>query len=302
LINDLATTAESLGHKNQASEFLKQAIALFADATDPDLVQAVSIFRDRITMAQVDVRATLLAFLQNKKTPNDDVIAMVDTLLKDSPGLMIFREVRQLAAIMETERPETAALVYEKFTAAFANHPMQEVAQSAQQTVDFFRRRNGLIGNPFTVSGVNIDGSPFDWNAYQGKVVLIDFWATWCVPCLQEIPNIRANYEKYRDKGFEVIGINLDDDPQVVRDQFFRLQKLPWPTVISEDPQKYGFANPLADKCGVESIPFLVLVGADGNVIAINVRGPALEEKLAGLFGESAAEPAAEPPGKPADS
>src|SRR5690606_19326214 len=115
-------------------------------------------------------------------------------------------------------------------------------------------------------------------------VVLIDFWATWCGPCLQEIPNIKRHYELYRDKGFEVIGYNLDERRSDL-ERFFATQKLPWPTVVSEDDERIGFNSPLADQCGVRSIPFLVLLDQNGKVVALHPQGDMLGKKLAELLG-----------------
>ena len=154
-------------------------------------------------------------------------------------------------------------------------------------TIERYQKRARLVGHPFEVAGVTIEGQPFDWSEYEGKVVLIDFWATWCGPCLQELPNIRVNYEKFREQGFEVVGVNLDDDPQDVQ-AFFSVQKLPWPTVLSTDPQSRGMKTPLAVESGVEFIPFIVLVGRDGKVAALNVRGEKLEPKLVELLSATA--------------
>ncbi|HTN74723.1 MAG TPA: TlpA disulfide reductase family protein, partial [Pirellulaceae bacterium] len=151
------------------------------------------------------------------------------------------------------------------------------------ETVVSGRKRLQLIGKPLPLSGLLLDGQPLDVAALQGKIVLIDFWATWCDPCLAEIPNIKACYEKYHDKGFEVIGYNLDKDRADV-DRFFANQKLPWPTVVSDAKGKDGFTSPLAEFCGVKSIPFLVLLDGEGKVIALHTRGERLEKKLAELF------------------
>jgi thiol-disulfide isomerase/thioredoxin len=106
-------------------------------------------------------------------------------------------------------------------------------------------------------------------------VVLLDFWATWCGPCLEELPNIRKNYEAYKSKGFEVIGVNLDQDPQALS-EFLTSQQLPWINIRG---------NEMAERCGVDTIPFVVLLDQNGVVADLHVRGQVLGEKLAKLLG-----------------
>ena len=104
------------------------------------------------------------------------------------------------------------------------------------------------------------------------------------------MPNIRENYEKFREQGFEVVGVNLDDTVEQVEDFFGARGELPWTTVFSPNPEARGFKTPLAQACGVTAIPFVVLVGRDGNVLDIHVRGPDLGKQLVAIFGESPGE------------
>ena len=114
-------------------------------------------------------------------------------------------------------------------------------------------RRLDLIGKPITLEGQSLDGTPFDWKKYQGKVVLIDFWTTYSPPWLAEVPNLLNSYDRFHDEGFEIVGVNLDDDQRRVY-EFLRTQKLPWKTVI--DATAGGFGNPNAVRYGVEAVPF----------------------------------------------
>jgi thiol-disulfide isomerase/thioredoxin len=125
------------------------------------------------------------------------------------------------------------------------------------------------------------EGKPLSLSDFRGKVVLLDFWASWCGPCRRENPNVVKVYEKYKDKGFEILGISLDRD----RDKWLaaiEADGLTWPHVSDLK----GWQNEVAQLYGVRSIPHTVLVDADGSVIANKLRAEALEVKLAEIFGE----------------
>ncbi len=171
--------------------------------------------------------------------------------------------------------------------AAYQNHPIEDLRAVAQQQIEPHLMRVNMIGKPLDISGlVWKDGKPFDWNQYRGKVVLIDFWATWCRPCLEEFPNMKANYERFKPKGFEIVGINMDQQRSEA-ELFLTREQLPWQTIFAPDPTN----NPVAKKYRVESIPFLVLVDRDGTVIDLHLRGDRLTKRLEKLFDGNAALP-----------
>ncbi len=102
----------------------------------------------------------------------------------------------------------------------------------------------------------------------KGKVVLIDFWATWCGPCVAEMPNVIAAYNKLHEKGFEIVGISLDQDKAALT-KFIKDKEMPWPQYFDGK----GWDNEIATRFGVSSIPAMWLVGKDGKLVSTSVRG-----------------------------
>ncbi|MCK5920763.1 MAG: TlpA family protein disulfide reductase, partial [Methylococcales bacterium] len=110
---------------------------------------------------------------------------------------------------------------------------------------------------------------------------LIDFWASWCGPCRREIPNVKRAYDKYKSKGFEVLGVSLDNNKGRWL-QSIKQEGLEWPNV--SDLKR--FRSVAAADYGVNSIPYTVLVDPEGKILATRLRGPGLHKKLAEIFGE----------------
>jgi cytochrome c biogenesis protein CcmG/thiol:disulfide interchange protein DsbE len=125
----------------------------------------------------------------------------------------------------------------------------------------------------------DLNGQPLQLANYRGKVVLLDFWATWCAPCLGEIPHFVAFQNQYREQGLQVIGISMDDSPKPVR-EFYQRFKMNYPVALGTDKlaEAYG---------GVLGLPVTFLIGRDGQVAAKyvgEVQMPVLEQKIKSLL------------------
>jgi thiol-disulfide isomerase/thioredoxin len=115
----------------------------------------------------------------------------------------------------------------------------------------------------------------------KGKVVLIDFWASWCGPCRRENPTVVNAYKRYKDKGFEIFSVSLDSDGAKWQ-QAIAQDGLTWANHVSD---LKGWQNAAAQAYSVTSIPHTILLGKDGKIVGTHLRGAALEAKLAELLG-----------------
>ena len=156
-----------------------------------------------------------------------------------------------------------------------------EPAHSTESSSDTrFSVKTLKKGNPvpgFTLK--SLDDRTVSLKDYRGKIVLLDFWATWCPPCVKEAPAIREAYQEYHDRGFEVIGISLDKDREKL-EKFIEKNGVLWPQIFDG----LGWKSALAQIYGVTSIPWQILLDRDLRVISPNARGENLDEALKDIF------------------
>ncbi|PTS91989.1 hypothetical protein DBR11_27710 [Pedobacter sp. HMWF019] len=191
-------------------------------------------------------------------------------------------------------RHPSSAIAPFVITDRFVNYPNPEKAQSnyavltsaGKNTIYGKELGQAISVNAKTGVGVRPDftlpdreGKSFKLSSLKGKLVLVDFWASWCGPCRKENPNLVKAYEKYHSQGFEIVGVSLDDKKEAWI-KAIDADKLTW---IHVSDLK-GWKSNLAKEYGIRSIPTNFLVDRNGKIIAKDLRGEALEKKLSMIY------------------
>ena len=232
---------------------------------------------------------------QKKGASNDEIKAMVESITPQLEEIEKSEETFMRKVL--TENPDNVIPAYysegmtymfgleelEKFFSpdkAYYNHPMTARIRSF---VESEKKKSAIISQQFIdIEESDTSGVAHKLSEYCGKgnYVLIDFWASWCGPCMAEMPNVKANYEKYKEKGFNIVGLSFDQS------------KERWVKCINDNELNWIHLSDLkywktiaASTYSVNAIPYSLLVGPDGKVIARNLRGDELGKKLSEIYG-----------------
>lgn len=187
---------------------------------------------------------------------------------------------------MEAGAYDLTKQVYSALEKATAHSDNTRLADGVKEAIKPALARLDLLGTKPKIEGTIMGGEKFDWSKYKGKVVLLDFWATWCGPCRAELPNVKKAYDKFHDQGFDVVGISLDDDQEKLS-QFLATEKLPWTTLFSEDPAKQGWEGAaMTGIFGITAIPATFLIDRSGKLVSLSARGEELQSQIEKLLAE----------------
>lgn len=210
------------------------------------------------------------ALLAKHASEKTDMVAMVG-LMKARLYLEVF------------ENPKTGIALLRKLKADFPDTQLAAnidpfIASIEAEAAAAEATAVGKVFAPFEET--DLSGAPLKLASYRGKVVLVDFWATWCGPCVAELPNVLAAFEKYHAQGFEIVGVSLDQD-RAKLDAFLAEKKMTWPQFFDGK----GWENKLAQAYGIRSIPATFLLDREGKIVAKGLRGEALAAKVGELLG-----------------
>ena len=275
-IQNCAQRLAGMGFKEAATALIKKLADTYRTSPDPELSMMAWTLEVTSSSSFQTFTQALQKLLAMQAKDGSEFIQACTELCDKFPSInTLVQLANHLVNIEYSGNVETskqlAALIREKLP-PFSASPLAAELEKHIQTQE---GRLNALGKPLDLADlVSVTtGQPLDWAQYRGKVVLVDFWASWCVPCLNEIPNILEAHKTLADRGFEVLGINVDHQNLAEVDNFIRGKNFPWQTVRSNNPNALGFETPIVKKLGISAIPFVILVDKEGKIAAMHVRG-----------------------------
>ncbi len=223
------------------------------------------------------------------QSPEGEAAALVDDIGRQLEGgnhdELLVMLASMLPEKLQPSQPQLAVRGAQRFALALSKFSAEPAKRAAKHLRDVARRRS-IVGETVEICGHVFAGGAVDASKFRGQVVLVEYWATWCAPCIAEIPGIRSVYEKYHDRGFEVLAVSLDED----RDQlakFLGENQVPWTVLCGRSADDSGMRQPMVVTYAIDTAGRNFLVDRQGQIVALDVRQDRLRELLERLLAET---------------
>jgi thiol-disulfide isomerase/thioredoxin len=260
---------------------------MMADSTKTEIDNVIARSKNEKLVNEASYFKAKMAFRKAGRNADVDALTTVaDEFIKKFPKDQ--RAALMLYTLVDMTKDEAKkAELNKRIEKDYPDSPVAKAIVGERRLLD-------AVGKPFEISFVEtFKGSQISSETLKGKVVVIDFWATWCPPCVAEIPKMKELYAKYKDQGVEFVGISLDSPKSEggydELKSFVEKNKVEWPQFYKDD----GGASDFASSWGIKAIPTVFLVDADGKLASIEARGKL--ETLIPEYLEKAKKPKTEP-------
>lgn len=275
----IATIQAPHESQEQLAEAIRKARGIFEKIAKLPEEDADAELRERSTTLAGKMNLALLVYgtEEEKKELVPALVEKIVTAEKITPA-----EYSMMGNLLEASvkmDPKLGEETLAKFKEAIASKG-DENGPKALAQLEGIMRRATLVGQKLELAGTKFDGEKFDISDLKGKVVLVDFWATWCPPCRAEHPNMLTNYRKYKDKGFEIVGVSLDQDREALKEYLDETEGH-WIILHDENGD-----NPATEYYAISGIPAMFLVDEKGVVISTEARGEELTRLLEERWGK----------------
>lgn len=260
--------------ENDVAQNYMKAVSKFRKKTDSLMINLNKARRVNDTVFMKSFRDKRLAI----KNENDSYnLKFLSENQKSLFSMLLLENLLKTKAIKNSE-------VLDYFNAFPSELQNSSVGKRIKEKIDAIAKTEiGVLAPDFTAP--NPDGEQITLSEIKGQVTIIDFWAAWCAPCRKENPNLVKLYEKYHNKGLEIIGVSLDGSSRQ------KDAKQSWLDAIEKDGLKWPqvsnlsyFYDPVAKKYNIQAIPATFILDSEGKIIAKNVRGTELEQKISALL------------------
>lgn len=274
--------------ESQAPGRFSQALAEALESQQPEIADEARFY-------------SLLRRLPNLAADDEagaeEVVEELGQLLERRPGDIRLIELGNNLALMlgqigNTDLAQRALARFEPLVRADVELRRGRAAEKAKKIADQMQDnldKLQLVGETIEIDGTTLSGEHLKSESFHGQIVLVDFWATWCGPCLEDLPHVRRCYDVYHERGFEVIGICMDDlDQREKVRELIGLARMTWPVLMGQTATA-GTQQPLAERYGVHLLPTAFLLDREGKVITPLARGATLQHLLERLLPKAAA-------------
>jgi thiol-disulfide isomerase/thioredoxin len=273
----ISTDEPALAKRMASSEQNMTSILLsLGDKETIDKTQALASGKDlpeslKAQSAQIFSRWLMVGKNADAQTPIADDVEKLDRANPTDDSMALFTVKLAQSAASPAMHERLLGVITNTMTGTIATGIKKQLAAAADQKKETQETFAKLLDKPMTIAGKQPDGKPFTSADWKGKVVLVDFWATWCGPCKAELPRVKKMYEQYHAQGLEIISVSNDYDVKKLT-TFIETEQMPWPELFDADAASNNQWNGITLGFGIHGIPAMFLIDKKGIARSVSAR------------------------------